>query len=47
MFARYNITSDADQRAALAARQAYSAPQISTAELDADVNQATEKTRVQ
>ena len=47
MFRRYNITSDADQRAALTARQAYSAPQIATTQPDADANTDTERVSVQ
>lgn len=44
MFRRYNITSDADQRAALTVRQAYSAQQIAS---EPGVNTGTEKVRVQ
>jgi integrase len=47
MFARYNITSDADQRAALTAREAYSARQIAIPEPDAVGNPVTENVRVQ
>jgi integrase len=47
MFRRYNITSDADQRAALTARQAYSTPQIAAAEPDAEGKAGPEKVSVQ
>ena len=47
MFRRYNITSDADQRAALTARQAYSAPQIANPEPNAGANTDVEAVRVQ
>jgi integrase len=47
MFRRYNIISDADQRAALTAREVYSAQQIAPAEPGAGENPAPEKVRVQ
>jgi len=48
MFRRYNITSDADQRAALTARQAYSASaQIVAPEPEPNTETSAEELRVQ